>query len=193
MKQCLQSVNHKQSPIQMTQNNKHNKWPEILVFQPKLLRRTPTKIHRERRRRRQQEAVRKTQRTSLSIAKAVSSTQRPQTCTEAATKYYNYTANGAHEEREHRPATLTVYSKIVFDATIGSNSYTICTMHVKNISFQRTDDSLSAFTPWAALAFTVSFILHWTVYNTDNVRHVGKRYICKQSPYKIFVYNFYYI
>ena len=30
-------------------------------------------------------------------------------------------------------ATLTVYSKIVFDATIGSNNYTICTMHVKNI------------------------------------------------------------
>ena len=30
-------------------------------------------------------------------------------------------------------ATLTVCSKIVFDATIGSNSYTICTMHVKNI------------------------------------------------------------
>ena len=30
-------------------------------------------------------------------------------------------------------ATLTVYGKIVFDATIGSNSYTICTMHVKNI------------------------------------------------------------
>ena len=31
-------------------------------------------------------------------------------------------------------ATLTVYSKIIFfDATIGSKSYTICTMHVKNI------------------------------------------------------------
>ena len=30
-------------------------------------------------------------------------------------------------------ATLTVYSKIIFfDATIGSNGYTICTMHVKN-------------------------------------------------------------
>ena len=29
-------------------------------------------------------------------------------------------------------ATLTVYSKIIFDSTIGSNSYTICTMHVKN-------------------------------------------------------------
>ena len=31
-------------------------------------------------------------------------------------------------------ATLTVYSKIIFfDATISSNSYTICIMHVKNI------------------------------------------------------------
>ena len=30
-------------------------------------------------------------------------------------------------------ATLTVYSKIIFDATTSSNSYTICTMHVKNI------------------------------------------------------------
>ena len=31
-------------------------------------------------------------------------------------------------------ATLTVYSKIIFfDATIRSNSYLICTMHVKNI------------------------------------------------------------
>ena len=124
-------------PIQMTQNDKHNKWLEILHFQPRLLWRTPTKIHHERRRRWQQEAARKAQRISLSTAKATSSTQRPQTCTEVATKYYNYTANGADEEREHRPptlqkaekamgrwqATLTVYSKIIFfDATIGSNS-----------------------------------------------------------------------
>ena len=45
------------------------------------------------------------------------------------------------------------------------------------------------------MGFTVSFILQWTVYNTDNVWHEGKRYICKQSPYytKIFVYNFHYI
>ena len=63
MKQCLQSVNHEQFPIQMTQDNKHNKWLEILDFQPKLLWRTPTKIHRERRRRRQQEAARKAKRT----------------------------------------------------------------------------------------------------------------------------------
>ena len=103
MKQCLQSVNLEQFPIQMTQNNKHYKWLEILDFQPKLLCRTPTKIHRERRRRRQQEAAREAQKTSLnSTAKATSSTERPQTCTEAVTKYCNYTANGADEEREHR-------------------------------------------------------------------------------------------
>ena len=36
MKQCLQSVNHEQFPIQMTQNNKYNKWLEILDFQTKL-------------------------------------------------------------------------------------------------------------------------------------------------------------
>ena len=54
-------------------------------------------------RRRQQEAASEAQRTSLSTAKATSSTQRPQTCREAATKYYNYTAN---EEREHRLPTL---------------------------------------------------------------------------------------
>ena len=49
------------------------------------------------------------------------------------------------------------------------------------IYFQRTEDSLSAFTPWATLGFTVSFILQRTVYNTNNVWHVGKRYICKQK------------
>ena len=90
----------------MTQKNKHKKWLEILDFQPKLLWRTPTKIHSERRRRRQQEAARKAQRTSLSTAKATSSTQQPRKCTEAAAKYYNYTANEADEEREHRVPTL---------------------------------------------------------------------------------------
>ena len=48
MKQCLQSVNHEQFPIHMTLNSKHNKWLEIVNFQPKLLWRMPTKIHRER-------------------------------------------------------------------------------------------------------------------------------------------------
>ena len=106
MKQCLQSVNHEQLPIHMTQSSKHNKWLEIFNFQPKLLWRMPTKIHREREKRQQQEAAHKAQRASLSTAKATSSTQRPQTCTEAMTKYYNYTANGADEEREHRLPTL---------------------------------------------------------------------------------------
>ena len=35
-----------------------------------------------------------------------SSTQWPQTCTEAAKKCYSYTENGADEEREHRLPTL---------------------------------------------------------------------------------------
>ena len=56
-----------------------------------------------RRRRQQKKAAREAQRTTLSTAKATSSTQRPQTCTEAATKYYNYTAN---EEMEHRLPTF---------------------------------------------------------------------------------------
>ena len=53
-------VNHKQFPMQMTQNSKRNKWLEILAgedFPPKLLWRTPTKIHRERRKQRQQETT----------------------------------------------------------------------------------------------------------------------------------------
>ena len=47
MKQCLQSVNHEQFPIQMKQDNKDNNWLEILDFQPKLFWRTPTKLHRQ--------------------------------------------------------------------------------------------------------------------------------------------------
>ena len=55
-----------------------------------------------------------------------------------------YTANEANEEREERLPTLQkairrssnacIFTKLIFfDATIGSNSYTICTTHVKNI------------------------------------------------------------
>ena len=200
MKQWLQSVNHEQSPIQITLNNKHNEWLEILDFQRKLFCRTPTKIHRERRRR-HQEAARKAQRTSLSTAKATSSTQRPQACTEAATKYYNHTANGADEEREHRPptlkkrwgdqATLTVYSKIVFDATTRSNSYTICTIHVKNIFPEDWRQSISLYT-MSNIGFTVSFILQWTVYNTvtrrgkKSVTFVNK-VLTEQNLFAIFI------
>ena len=116
---------------------------EILHFQPRPLWRTPTKIHHERKRRRPQEAARKAQRTSLSTAKATSSTQRPQICPEAATKYCNYAAiepmERGNTDRRHfkkRWGNAYSYSKIIYiDAMIGSNSYTICTMHahVKNI------------------------------------------------------------
>ena len=53
-------MNHEQFPTQMTQNSKHNKWLEMLAgkdFTPKLLWRTPTKIHWERKRQRQQKAA----------------------------------------------------------------------------------------------------------------------------------------
>ena len=141
---CLQSVNHKQFPIQMTQDNKHNKWLEILDFQPKLLWRRPTKILRERRRRRQQEAAESIENIAQYSEGNVVNT--------ATTNMYR----GSHKIRQLHckwsrgslgentdcrrfkkwwgdQATLTVYSKIIFfDATIGSNGYTICTMHVKN-------------------------------------------------------------
>ena len=48
--EAIRSVNHEQFPMQMTQNNKHNKWLEILAgkdFPPKLIWRTPTEIHRD--------------------------------------------------------------------------------------------------------------------------------------------------
>ena len=92
MKQCLLSVNHEQFPIQMTQNCKHSKYLQILAekdFPLKLLGRTPIKIYRRADRRRQP----RSREHRFSTAKATSSTQRPQTCTEAATKYYNYIVN----------------------------------------------------------------------------------------------------
>ena len=89
--------------------------------------------------------------TSLSTAKATSSTQRPQTCTEAATKYYNYIVNETDEEREHRlptlpkatrldQATLKVYSQNYL-LRCSDRQQELCT---SRISFQRTRDSRSA-------------------------------------------------
>ena len=89
----------------MTRKSKHNNWLEILAgedFPPEFLWRTPTKIHREG----IEEDNREAERASLSTAKATSSTQRPQTCTEASTKYYDYTASETDEERKHRLPTL---------------------------------------------------------------------------------------
>ena len=103
--QCLSSVNHEQFPMQMTQNCMHSKWLQILAeedFTLKLLRRTPIKIYRRADRRRQP----RSREHRFSTAKATSSTQRPQTCTEAATKYYKYIVNETDKEREHHLPTL---------------------------------------------------------------------------------------
>ena len=150
-------MNHEQFPTQMTKNNKHNKWLEILNFQPKLLWRTPTKIHYNQRRRRQLEAACKAQRTLLS-------TFRRQHCQNSDHKHaqrqrQNTTITSQMElmkrgntDRQRfkkqwgGQAMLTVYSKITFfNATIGSSSYTICTMQVKSREFKirrlRTTDT----------------------------------------------------
>ena len=105
VKQCLPSVNHEQLPIQMTQYCKHSKCLQILAeedFPLKLLWRTPIKIHRRVDQRRQP----RSREHRFSTAKAKSSTQWPQTSTEAATKYYNYIVIETDEEREHRLPTL---------------------------------------------------------------------------------------
>ena len=111
VKQCLPSVNHEQFPIQMTQNCKHSKCLQILAeedFPLKLLWRTPIKIHRRADRRRQP----RSREHRFSTAKATSSTQRPQTRTEAVRKYYNYIVNETDEEREHRLPTLTKATRL---------------------------------------------------------------------------------
>ena len=144
VKQCLWSVNHGQFPLQMTQNSNHKKWLEILAgedFPPKLWR-TPTIAHRQRIEGNNREA----ERTSLSTAKATSSSQRPQTCTEAATNTtITLQAKPMKRGNAGRLPTLQKATRrwgkrlkftvkfIFFDAAIGSKSYTICTMHVKNI------------------------------------------------------------
>ena len=133
VKQCLPSVNHEQFPIQM----------QILAeedFPLKLLWRTSIKIHRQADRRRQP----RSREHRFSTAKATSSTQRPQTCTEAATKYYNYIVNETDEEREHRlptlpkatrldQATLKVYSQNYL-LRCSDRQQELCT---SRISFQR--------------------------------------------------------
>ena len=118
-------------------NNKHNKWLELFDFQAKLLWRTPTKIpraektHREHRlaqQRRQhrdhKHAQRQRQNTTIRL--------QMEPMKRANTDYRRF------KKRWRDQATLTVYSKIMFfDATIGSNSYTICTTETGRLSFRR--------------------------------------------------------
>ena len=152
VKQCLPSVNHEQFPIQMTQNSTHSKCLKMLAEEdfPLKLWRTPIKIHGRANRRRQPRSIEH----RFSTAKATSSTQRPQTCTEAATKYYNYIVNETDEEREHRLPTLPKATRLD-QATrkVYSQNYLLrCSdtqqeLYRSRISFQWTRDSRSAFTP----------------------------------------------
>ena len=139
-------MNHEQGPIQMTQNNKHNKWVEIFDFQPKLLWRTPTKIHRERigedddnkkpcTKHREHRLAQRRQRRQHRDHKHVQKQRQNNTITlQIKPMNRGNTDCRRLKKRWEDQAMLTVHSKIIFsDATIGSNSYTICTMHVKNI------------------------------------------------------------
>ena len=135
------------------------------------------KINRERRTRWQQEAARKAQRTSrsLSTAMATSSTQRQR---------QNTTITLQIEPMKRGNTDCQRFKKRWGDRaklTVQATAVTRSVQCTSRISFQRTEDSLSAFTTWATLGFKVSFILQWTVYNTDNMWHVGKRYIWKQT------------
>ena len=95
VKQCLRSVNHEQFLMQMTQNSKHNKWLQILAeddFPPKLLwsENADSKFIASGEEDETTRNRRGAEKASLTTVKATSSTQPPQTCTEAATKYCNY-------------------------------------------------------------------------------------------------------
>ena len=179
MKQCLQSVNHEQSHSDDTEQQA-NKWLEILDFNQnssgerrlKFIasgedddNKKPRAKHREHR------LAQRRQRRQHSDHKHVQRQRRNTTVTlQMEPMKRGNIDRSRFEKRWGDKATLTVYSKIVFDSTIRSNRYTICTWYTSRISFQRTEDSLSAFTPGATLGFTVSFILQWTVYKTDNVQ-----------------------
>ena len=143
MKQCLQSVNHEQFRIQMTQNNKHNKWLEFSIFNrnssgERRLKfiasgedddNTPRAKHREHR------LSQRRQRRQHSDREHVQRQQQKTTIIlQMEPMKGGNTDCRRFKKRWGDQATLTVYSKIIFfDATISSNSYTICIMHVKNI------------------------------------------------------------
>ena len=167
----LQSVNHEQFPMQMTQNSKHNKWLEILAgedFPPKLLWRTPTKIHRSKK------ITEKNKEHRLG--------QRRQRCQHSDRKnmyrgsdkmlqlHYKRdrwregtpTSDASKSDEEIRQRLKFKDKIIFFDAAIGSKSYTICTIHVKNIF---PTDSISLYTMsnngfYSKLYFTVKRLEH---------------------------------
>ena len=172
--------------VQMTQNSKRKTLHGILAgedFPSKLLWRTPTKIHRERKRRRQQ---------GNGEAERASLAQRRQRRQHSDHNMYrgsdkilqlhckwNRGKKGDTDFRRFKKrwgdqATLEVYCQ---------NYLLQCNGRQQQLHdlYARTEDSRQPLHHEQQWFFIVlSFIsLQWTVYNTDNVWHVGERYICK--------------
>ena len=160
---CKAQMNHEQFPMQMTQNSKHNKWLEMLAgkdFPPKLLWRTPTKIHRERRRRRQQKAAKqrdnrlaqRRQRRQHSDHKHVQRQGQNTTITLQMKPMKTGNTNCRRfKKRQGDQATLAFLLNLSSSMQRQAATLTRSVQCTSRISFQRTEDSLSA--------FTVSFIL----------------------------------
>ena len=139
VKQCLWLVNQEQFSMHMTQNSKNNKWLEILAgenFPLKLLWRTPTKIHWWANWRRQL----RSRESSYGNVVNVATTNMYRGCHKILQLHCKrnrwreetLTVNASKsDEKISQRLKFTV--KITFDAATGSNRYTICTMHVKNI------------------------------------------------------------
>ena len=119
---------------------------------------------------------------------------RLQTCTEGATKYYNYTVNETDEERNTDCPDCRPFQKrrdwirprirqrlkftvkiIFFDAAIGSKNY--ARQEYLSNGVGTADQPFHHDQHWG---FTVTFILQWTVVMCD--MFTAKRYICKKNP-----------
>ena len=61
---------------------------------------------------------REAERTSVSTPKATSSTEQPETCTEAATKYYNYSVNDNEQLRANMQLTHAIFNAYYYSFKI---------------------------------------------------------------------------
>ena len=138
---------------------------------------------------------REAERASLSTAKATSSTQRPQ---HAKRQRQNTTITlqmkpmkkgntdcRRFKKRWGDQATVEVYSQNYLLRCNGRQQqlHDLYNAREKDFSNALTEDSRQPLHHEQQWFFIVlSFIsFHWTVYNTDNVWHLGKRYICKSK------------
>ena len=61
---------------------------------------------------------REAERTSVSTPKATSSTEQPETCTEAATKYYNYSVNDNEQLQANMQLTHAIFNAYYYSFKI---------------------------------------------------------------------------